>query len=99
MAGTAVVIFHQARRGVGVQMVDDFLVADVDLPAFDQRRHRYHHGKLFGIAFEIIDHGNHGLVVLARQHDLRRFVEDLGVGLGHVEAAECIRGSPVKRTG
>ena len=72
-------------------MIDDFLVADVDLALFDERRHRDDDGEFLRIAFEVVHHGDHGLVVVADEHDLRRLVENFRVGLGDVKAAEAVR--------
>jgi hypothetical protein len=70
-------------------MVDDFLIADMDLTFFDQCRNRDNHGKLFRIAFKVIHHGDHCLIVLTGQDDLRSPVKDLRVGLGDIEAAKA----------
>ena len=70
-------------------MVDDFLIADMDLTFFDQCRNRDNHGKLFRIPFEVVDHGDDCLIVLPDQDDLRSLVKDLGVGLSDVEAAKA----------
>ena len=57
----------------------------------DETRNRNHKGELAGLALVIARHGDGGLLAVPRQDDLRRMVEHLGVGLGHVEAAEGAR--------
>ena len=96
-ARASVEIFDQPRRSVGIEMIDHFLIADVDLAALDQGRNGDYHSKLFRIAFKVVDHGDHGLVVLARQDDLRCFVKNLGVGFGDVKTAERLRGFDFNR--
>ena len=69
-------------------MIQQRLVADVDLIPLQHRRHGDDHGKFLGIALEVVGHGQHGLVVLPHEDDLRRLVEQLRVRLSHVETAE-----------
>lgn len=71
-------------------MVDDFLIADMDLASFDERRYGNHHGKLFRIAFEVVNHGDDCFIVLANQDNLRRLVKNLRIGFRDVETAEAI---------
>ena len=71
-------MLHQRRLG------------DVDLLAGDRGRHRDHHGELARIAAEVVGHRDHRAVAVADQHHLRGFVEERGVGLGDVEAAEGV---------
>ena len=66
------------------------LVADVDLPFFEERRHGDDHREILRVALEVVDHRQHGLVPLAGEHDLGGVVENLGVGLGDVEAAKGV---------
>ena len=84
-------IFDQARRGVSVKMVDHFFVTDIYLAFFNQSRYRNHDGEFFRVAFKIVDHSDHGLVVLAHEHDLRCFIENLRIGFGDVETAKAMR--------
>ena len=69
-------------------MVEQRLVADVDLLPLEHGRHRDHHRELLRVALEVVGHGEHGAVAVAHQRDLRGLVEELRVGLGDVEAAE-----------
>jgi hypothetical protein len=69
-------------------MVDERLVADVNLLALQHRRHRNDDRKLLGIATEVIRHRQHRAIAVAHQHDLRGAVEQLRVGARDVEAAE-----------
>ena len=39
----------------------------------------------------VVGHGDDGVVAVAGQHHLRGLVEEFGVGLGDVEAAEGLR--------
>jgi len=69
-------------------VLDQRAIADPDLALLQHRRHRHHDGELLGIALEVVGHGQHALVLVAHEHDLRGLVEELAVGLGDVEAAE-----------
>src|SRR5262249_54715346 len=89
LARTSVVVFNQPWRRIAVEMIDNLLVADMDLILFDQCRNRNNYCKLFWIALEVVDHVDHGLIVLPGQNDLRRLVEDLRVGFRYVEAAKA----------
>ena len=91
--GIVVEVLDQPRRRVGVEVIDQRLLADVDLLALEQRRHRNHDGELLRLALEVVRHRHHGAIAVAHQHDLRGLVEQLGVGLGDVEAAEAERAS------
>ena len=81
---------YSTRRGarVGVEVVEERPLADVDLLALEERRHRDDDGELLGIALEVVRHREDGAVAVAHQDHLRGLVEELGVGLGDVEAAE-----------
>ena len=68
-------------------------VADVDLLALEHRRDRHDQRELLELALVVVGHGEHGAVAVAHQHHLRGLVEQLGVGLGDVEAAEGERRS------
>ena len=69
-------------------MIDQRLVRHVDLLAADEGRHRDHDRKLRRTALEVVGHRQHGAIAVAHQHDLRRAVEDGGIGLRDVEPAE-----------
>ena len=56
--------------------------------ALENGRHRDHDRELLRVALEVVGHGEDGAVAVAHQHHLGGLVEELGVGLGHVEAAE-----------
>jgi hypothetical protein len=90
-ARATVVVLNEPWRRVSVEMVDDFLIADMDLALFDQRRNRNNHGKFFRIPFEVVDHGDDCPIVVPGQDDLRSLVKDLRVGLGDVKAAKAKR--------
>ena len=74
-------VLNEPWRRVGVEMVNDFLIADMDLTFFDQCRNRNNHGKLFRITFEVVDHGDDCLIILPGQDDLRSLVKDFRIGL------------------
>jgi hypothetical protein len=87
-AGIAVEVLDQPRRGVGVDMIDQRPLGDVDLLARDERRHGNDDGEFLRRALEVAGHRQHRAVAVAREHDLRRAVEQRRVGLRDVEAAE-----------
>src|SRR5215831_17014035 len=89
LARTSVVVFNQPWRRIGVEMIDNLLVADMDLILFDQCRNRNNYRILFWISLEVVDHGDDRLIVLPSQNDLRGLVEDLRVGFRDVEAAKA----------
>src|SRR5262249_36169901 len=89
LARTSVVVFNQPWRRIGVEMIDNLLVADMDLTFFDQCRNRNNYRKLFWISLKVVNHGDDGLIVLPDQNDLRRLVEDLRVGFRDVKAAKA----------
>ncbi len=86
-------ILDQPRRGIGVEMIDGLGVDDADLVFLDEGRHRNDEGEFTGLALVVARHGDRGLLAVARENDLGGFVEQLGVGLGDVEAAERARRS------
>ena len=88
-ARVRVEVLDQPRRRIGVEVIDERLVADVDLLALQERRHRNDDGELLQVALEVVGHRHHRAIAVAHQHDLRGLVEQLGVGLGDVEAAEA----------
>jgi len=69
-------------------MVQQRLVADVDLILLKDRRHRDDDRELLGITLEVVRHREHSLVVLSHQDDLRGLVEQLRISLRDVETAE-----------
>src|SRR5262249_34054576 len=70
-------------------MIDDRLLADVNLLALEERRHRDHDCEFFQVPLEVVRHRHHRAVAVADQHHLRGLVEQLRVGLRDVEAAEA----------
>ena len=87
-AWVLVEIFDKPRRRVGVEMIQERFVADMDLFPFQYRWHRHDYGELFGIPLEVVGHRQHCLVLVPDEHDLRRLVKEFSVRLSHVEAAE-----------
>ncbi len=87
-AGIGVVILDQPQRRVGVQVVDRGRLDHADLLALDETRHRDHDGEFLRLALVVARHRDGGLGAVAGQDDLGGLVEQLGVGLGDVEAAE-----------
>ena len=73
-------------------MIDQGLVGDVDLPAGEKGGDGDDDGKLFQIALEVVRHGEDGVIFVAHQNDLGGLIEQLGVRLGDVEAAEGVGG-------
>lgn len=71
-------------------MIDDLFVPDVDLTLFDEGRDGYDDGKFFWIPLEVVCHGDDGLIFMPCQNDSRGLVEDFGIGLCYVEAAEAM---------
>ena len=88
-ARVRVEVFDETRRRVGVEMVDERPVADVDLLAPQERRHRHDDGELLQAALIVVGHRQHRPIAVAHEHDLRGAVEQLGISLGDVEAAEA----------
>src|SRR5262249_55961175 len=81
-------VLDEAWRGIGVQMLENRAIADVDLLALEYGRDRHDDGELLQVSAEVVGHREHGLVVATDEHDLRRLVEELRVRLRDVEAAE-----------
>jgi len=69
-------------------VLDDGAVGDPDLPLLEHRRHRHHDRELLGVAAEVVGHRDDGLAIVTGQDHLRGLVEQLRVGLGHVEPTE-----------
>ena len=69
-AGVLVEILDQAGRGIGVEMIDQRVLGDVDLAALEHARHRHHERELLQGALIVVDHGDHGLAVVADEDDL-----------------------------
>ena len=63
-------IFDQARGCVGVQMLNNGTIADVDLFTLDHRRDRYDDRKVLGLAFEIVGHRDDRPVLVTYENDL-----------------------------
>ena len=70
-------------------MFEKGLVGDMDLSLLQNHGHRNHDREFFRIASKVVGHREDRSISLTYEHDLRGFVEQLGVSLGHVEAAEC----------
>ena len=81
-------VLYQSRRRIGIQVIDQGLVSNVDLPALDEGGYRDDHRELLWVAPKIVGHGDDGFVIVSDQDHLRGFVEELRVGLGHVESAK-----------
>ena len=96
-AGVRVEVLDQPRRRVGVEVLEQPAVADVDLLALQHRGHRHHQGELGERPAVVVAHGEHGAVSVAHQRHLRRLVEQLGVRLSHVESTE--RRAPARGAG
>ena len=71
-------------------MVDNGRLCNVNLVAFKHRWDGNHQGKFLGITLIIIRHRDDGFVVMPCDGDFRGFVEEFGVRLGDVEAAEGV---------
>src|SRR5882672_4865852 len=69
-------------------MIQQRLVADMDLILLQHGWHRDDYRELLRIPLEVVRHRQHRLIVLAHQDDLRGFVEQLRVSLRDVETAE-----------
>ena len=98
-ARIGIVILDEARRGVGVDVIDQLVVGDVDLRLGDDRRHGHDQRELLGVAGVVRRHGDDRAFVLAGDDDLGRLVEQFAVGLGDVEAAEGVRGDGCRQHG
>jgi len=71
-------------------MVDDLLIADIDLAAFDQSGYGNHDRELLRIAFEVVYHRDDCFIVLTCQDDLGCFVKNLRIRFGNVKAAKRV---------
>ncbi len=91
-ARVLVEVLDQPGRGVAVEVIDQRLLATW----ICSRRMKVGTGittaNSVGLALEVVGHREHGAIAVAHQHDLRRAVEDAGVGLRDVEAAERAKG-------
>ena len=54
-------------------------------------RHRHYQREIRRLALVIVHQADDGLVVMMRDHDLRRVIDERLVGLADVEAAERAR--------
>ena len=86
-------VLDESRRRVGVQMIEERPLGDVDLLALEEGGDGDDDGELFRIALEVVGHGEDRAVAVAHQDHLGGLVEQLGVGLGDVEAAEAEGGA------
>ena len=96
-ARVGIEVLHQPRRGVRVEVLEQLPLTDVDLLALQHRRHRDHQRELGQGPAVVVAHGEHGAIAVTHQRHLRRVVEQLGVGLPHVEAAEREGGGRVQQ--
>ncbi len=80
---------RRAAAPIRIQVIDERLLADVDLLAREECRYGNDHGEFLRLALEVVRHGHHGAIAVANQHDLRRLVEQLRIRLRHVETAEA----------
>ena len=69
-AGIRVEVFDEARGRVGIEVIDHCLVTDIDLAAFDERRHRDDDGKILDVTLEIIGHRDDCAVLVANENNL-----------------------------
>src|SRR5262249_60752437 len=74
--------------GIGLEMLENRAIADVNLLALEYGWDRHDDGELLQVSAEVVGHREHGLVVATDEHELRRLVEELRVRLRDVEAAE-----------
>ena len=87
-AGILIAILDEPRRREGVEVIDGLHLDHADLLPFDEGRHRDDDREFLDVALVVARHRDGGGLAVARQHHLRGVVEQLGVGLGDVEAAE-----------
>ena len=88
LARIRVEVLDQARRGVGVEVLEERPLADVDLPARQEGRDGHDDGELLRVALEVVGDRHDRAVAVPHEDDLRGAVKELRVALGHVEAAE-----------
>ena len=89
LTGIFIEVLQQAGGGIGVEVVEQGLLGDMDLLLLQEGRDRDDDGELLRIAFEVVRHGEDRAVAVASQYYLRGLVEQAGVRLGDVEAAEA----------
>jgi hypothetical protein len=73
-------------------VVDERPIADVNLLAPQERRHRNDDGEFLQRSLKIVGHRHHRSVAVANENDLRGLVEQFRIGLSDVEAAEAKQG-------
>ena len=66
-----IVILHQTRGRVGVEMLNDLGVNHPHHLALKKNGHRHNQGKFLGLTPVVVDHGQDSLIVIADNHDLR----------------------------
>jgi hypothetical protein len=69
-------------------VLDQRTIAHANLTLLEHRGDRHDDRELLRVAFEVVGHCDDGLVVVTHEHDLGGLVEQPGVRLGDVEAAE-----------
>ncbi len=88
LTGVGIEVLDETRSAVGVEMLEDLAVADVDLALLEHHRHRDDQREFRELALVVVHHADHRAVGVAHQHDLRRLVVEARVRLADVEAAE-----------
>ena len=81
-------VFSEPRAGVGVEPLEGSLFGDAHLALLQHGRRRHHQRELVERPRVVIQHRQHGALAVAHQHHLARFVEQTGVCLAGVKAAE-----------
>jgi hypothetical protein len=76
-AWIVVVILDQPWRGIGVEVIDQGLVADMDLLTLQERRHRHHDRELLRTSLEVVHHRQDRAIAVADEDDLGRLVKEL----------------------
>ena len=89
--GSGIEVLDQARRTVGVDFLEQLAIADMHLPLLQHDGHRHHQRELGRLALVVVHQADDGLVVMMRDHDLRRVIDERAVGLADVEAAKRAR--------
>jgi hypothetical protein len=86
-----VVILGQARRAVGVDALEERPERCFHVLLLQHGRHRNDHRELLQRPLVVVQHVDRGAVPVPHQHDLRRIVEQVGVGFADEKAAERLR--------
>ena len=101
LARVAVEVLDQPRGRVGVEVVEQGPLGDVDLLLLEEGRDGDDDGELLRIPLEVVGHGEDGAVAVARQDDLRGLVEQLWCRPSRHRSrrsrGRCGRPSPARR--